>query len=290
MRYKLVKRILDILLALFIIILSLPLQIFISLCLIFFLKGNPFYFQKRGISKNRPLFTIFKFRTINLPSAIFEEHKHSKDIFLLPDHAVEIKSFAKWLRRTGLDELPQVYNVLIGQMNIVGPRPLMIRDLEIMEREFPNHYNLRSSISVKPGITGVWQIIGDRNLGVENLVGLDIFYQENYSFRLDFKILLSTIPIVLFAKNSDAIIPRIDFIKKFFSLSIGEFSLNHNRISSAEKLKAELSKTYKLKIPLDWWYVNNSYSNADLEHKLIVIKDLESEEKILISNKLKTIC
>jgi lipopolysaccharide/colanic/teichoic acid biosynthesis glycosyltransferase len=262
------KRIFDLTFSILLIILTLPLQIIITLILIFMFRGNPFYIQKRGVTLNHPLFTIYKFRTIRTHEIKLEEHKHTKDIFLQPNLAVDLKPFARWLRKTGLDELPQIYNVFMGKMSFVGPRPLMVRDLEIMKNEFPNYYNLRASLNLKSGITGVWQIIGDRNLGIENLIGLDIFYKENVSFILDLKILFSTIPIVLFAKNSDAIVPRIDFIKKLFFLSVGEFSFDHRKIFFAEKLRTEELKKYVLQIPTNWWYASSSYDSS-LENRFI---------------------
>ena len=129
----------------------------------------------------------------------------------------------------------------------------MIQDLEILKNEFPNYYRLREKISAKPGISGVWQIIGDRTQGVENLIGLDIFYDENISFKLDLNIFLVTIPIILFARNSDAIIPRIDFISKFFSSSIAEFSVFNKEVLLNMNTAEDNFKSYSIKI-LNWVY------------------------------------
>ena len=136
----------------------------------------------------------------------------------------------------------------------------MIQDLEILKNEFPNYYRLREKISAKPGISGVWQIIGDRTQGVENLIGLDIFYDENISFKLDLNIFLVTIPIILFARNSDAIIPRIDFISKFFSSSIAEFSVFNKEVLLNMNTAEDNFKSYSIKI-LNW-YMSDSYSNS----------------------------
>src|SRR3989339_1527481 len=212
LNYRTIKRILDIIFAVILIALTFPFQIVISLALLISLKENPLFLQTRGLTHSKFQFKIIKFRTIKSSEISPEQHHTSKDIFLLPNLALNINAVGKWLRKTGLDELPQIYNVLIGQMSFIGPRPLMIPDLEILKNEFPNYYGLREKISAKPGISGVWQIIGDRTQGVENLMGLDIFYDENISFKLDLNIFLVTIPIILFAKNSDAIIPRIDLI------------------------------------------------------------------------------
>ena len=174
---------------------------------------------------------------------------------------LDLNWFTKWLRRTGLDELPQIYNVLVGHMSIVGPRPLMLQDLQILEKESPQNYLLRESIKSKPGLTGMWQIFGDRSKGVENLIGLDLFYEAEKSFRLDLKIFFFTIPIVLFAKNSDAIFPRTNFINWLFPISLREIDF----IYSTETLKSEsnasiVSSTYSILIPSNWWYASRSYA------------------------------
>lgn len=257
-----IKRILDIIFAIILIILTFPFQIVIGLVLLVSLKENPLFLQTRGLTHNKFRFTIIKFRTIKSSEISPELHHTSKDIFLLPNLAVKLNGFEKWLRKTGLDELPQIYNVLVGQMSFIGPRPLMIQDLEILKNEFPNYYRLREKISAKPGISGVWQIIGDRTQGVENLIGLDIFYDENISFKLDLNIFLVTIPIILFARNSDAIIPRIDFISKFFSSSIAEFSVFNKEVLLNMNTAEDNFKSYSIKIPLNWWYMSDSYSNS----------------------------
>lgn len=278
--YNILKRTVDISLSVTAIVVTVPLQIIIAVLLLLELKEFPFFFQERGLTLNKFRFTILKFRTIRSTKSRNEKHIYSRDIFLMPSLAVSLTPFAKLLRKTGLDELPQIYNVLLGQMSFVGPRPLMIQDLEIMKKEFPKRYKMREIIKSKPGITGVWQTIGDRTLGVENLIGLDLFYEEKKSSGLDAQILLSTIPFVLFAKNSDAIIPRVDFISKFFSFSLGEFKIEHRKRSSGSKGK---SNSYTLKIPLNWWYTSDSYSIRKKSEPKIIhrIESIERKRKSL---------
>jgi len=261
-RHRLIKRTVDIFLALAVIFLTMPIQLTIFIILLFNQKENPIYLQKRGLTIEKFRFTIIKFRTISSSKIKLKQHLNSKDIFLMPNLAIDLNPFTKWLRRTGLDELPQIYNVLFGHMSFIGPRPLMIHDLEILRNEFPTQYELRENITSKPGITGVWQIIGDRSLGAENLIGLDLFYEMNKSFWLDLNIFFATIPLILFAKNSDAIVPRIDFISKLFSLSLGEVTLDQQKQFHLIKVRKEKSNTYTLKIPLNWWYMSDSYSNS----------------------------
>ena len=270
LNYRTIKRILDIIFAVILIALTFPFQIVISLALLISLKENPLFLQTRGLTHSKFQFKIIKFRTIKSSEISPEQHHTSKDIFLLPNLSVNINAIGKWLRMTGLDELPQIYNVLIGQMSFIGPRPLMIQDLEILKNEFPNYYSLREQISVKPGISGVWQIIGDRTQGVKNLIGLDIFYDENISFKLDLNIFLVTIPVILFAGNSDAIIPRINLISKFFSSSIAEFQVFNKEVLLNINPSKENFKNYTVKIPLSWWYKSDSYSNSGKKEKSII--------------------
>jgi len=192
MLYKIAKKLFDIAASLLVIAITLPLQIIIATILFLLMKENPFFVQLRGLSLDQKCFNIVKFRTITTSQANKIEHNKWKDIFLIHKNSVEIGSFAKWLRLTGFDELPQIYNVFLGKMSFVGPRPLMMRDLEIMKNQFPVQYKIRNELAAKPGITGAWQLIGDRNLGVENLIALDLFYEENRSFFLDVKIFLQS--------------------------------------------------------------------------------------------------
>lgn len=267
--YRYFKRSIDILLSLALILVTLPLQIITTLLLILILKENPFFLQARGLTLDRHRFTLLKFRTIRSSQSHNKFHIHSKDIFLLPGLAFDLNWFTKWLRRTGLDELPQIYNVLAGQMSIVGPRPLMIQDLQILEKESPQNYLLRESIKSKPGLTGMWQIFGDRSKGVENLIGLDLFYEAEKSFRLDLKIFFLTIPIVLFAKNSDAIFPRKDFINWLIPISLREIDFVYYPESlNSESNISITSAAYSILIPSNWWYKSRSY-----------VKQLKSEKK-----------
>ncbi len=274
-----VKRVTDIIFSLVIIILTIPVQLIIAVVLFLIFKENPLFIQSRGLTLEKFCFTIIKFRTIHSKQTLLSSKRRTKDIFLLPKLKGELKPFARFLRKTGLDELPQIYNVLIGQMSLIGPRPLMIKDLEIMKNEFLHYYELRNSINSKPGITGVWQIIGDRSLGAENLIGLDIFYDENKSLLLDFKIFLTTIPVIMFAKNSDAFAPRVDFISSLFSLSFGMFAINYHNEFISEILSQEKKKTYTLKIPLNWWFISDSYNSVSSTIKTVyMIGPIEKKE------------
>lgn len=105
-----------------------------------------------------------------------------------------------------MDEVPQLLNILAGSMSLVGPRPLSIEDLKIMEKTTPELYYKRTLLHSKPGLTGCWQVFGDRNQGVKNLIRYDEFYEEKKSLMLDLYIIIRSISIMVSAKHSDAII------------------------------------------------------------------------------------
>ena len=126
-----------------------------------------------------------------------------------PDLSEYVPAFCRWLRKTGLDELPQIFNVLKGEMSLIGPRPLTLNDLEALKDKYPQYYHVRNLITIKPGITGMWQVFGNRNKGIENLIAFDLYYYERTCLTIDLRILFRTILIVLTGRHSDAIFPRI---------------------------------------------------------------------------------
>jgi lipopolysaccharide/colanic/teichoic acid biosynthesis glycosyltransferase len=123
------------------------------------------------------------------------ENQAGGALFKLRDDP-RVTPFGRVLRRFSIDEVPQVLNVLRGQMSLVGPRPLPLRDYRLLE---PWH---RKRYLVLPGMTGLWQIAGRSDLGFDDLVRLDFYYLENWSIWLDISILLRTIPAVLAARGA----------------------------------------------------------------------------------------
>lgn len=172
-----IKRILDILFSLILLIILSPIILIVGILIAYKFKENPFFLSRRS-GRFGKTFTIFKFKS--MPTLV------NKDGNLLSDEK-RITHFGKLLRASSLDELPQLVNVIIGQMSLVGPRPLD----ESFLREYSSEQKRR--LDVKPGITGWAQINGRNSISWEKKFQLDCFYVKHQSLYLDFKILLLTI-------------------------------------------------------------------------------------------------
>jgi lipopolysaccharide/colanic/teichoic acid biosynthesis glycosyltransferase len=176
-----IKPILDFCLALFGILIALPILIITALLLAIANKGKPFFFQIRP-GKHEKLFNIIKFKTMTDAKDV-----HGK---LLPDNQ-RLTRIGSFVRKTSLDEIPQLFNVLKGEMSLIGPRPLLSEYLPL--------YNdiQKKRHQVRPGITGWAQVNGRNSIGWEEKFILDVWYVNHISFILDFKILLLTIKKVI---------------------------------------------------------------------------------------------
>ena len=175
------KRIFDFLLSTFGFLLLSPLFIIITLLLCFANKGKPFFFQVRP-GKNSKLFKIIKFKTMNDNKGI--------DGGLLPDKE-RLTKVGLFVRKTSLDEIPQLLNVIIGDMSLVGPRPLLPEYLPLYNKSQLTRH------SVKPGITGWAQVNGRNAISWESKFNLDVWYTNHLSFYLDLKILWLTFKKVI---------------------------------------------------------------------------------------------
>jgi lipopolysaccharide/colanic/teichoic acid biosynthesis glycosyltransferase len=150
-----------------------------------FMRGNPFFTQDRP-GKNEKIFKLIKFRTM--------DNRKDKDGNLLPDE-VRLNKYGRILRKTSLDEIPEVLNILKGDLSIVGPRPLLPRDVENMNIE------QRQRHTVRPGLTGLAQCNGRNSLNWDIKLATDVKYVNNISFAMDLSILLQTIIKVLKSEN-----------------------------------------------------------------------------------------
>lgn len=190
-----VKRLFDI----FAVTLSLPILIplFLILSLAVRLDSpGPIFFVQQRVGLRKRLFPMLKFRSMVVDAeAKLKEIEHLNEaegpIFKIAKDP-RVTRVGAFMRKTSLDELPQLINVLLGHMTIVGPRPMSIRDVELFDRGIQ-----RKRFSVRPGLTCLWQISGRSNLPFEKWLELDLAYIDNWSLGLDFKILFKTIPVIL---------------------------------------------------------------------------------------------
>ena len=196
-----VKRILDFSAALVLLILLAPILIAVSLITKFISPGPVFFVQERvGVNKRR--FRMYKFRTMvpgaeTLIDQLLDLNELSGPVFKIKNDP-RITHFGKFLRRTSIDELPQLFNVLKGDMSLVGPRPMAVRDFEGFTEDWQ-----RRRFSVPPGITCLWQVNGRNLIPFEKWMELDMQYVDEWSLWLDLKILAKTLPAIL--KGSGAV-------------------------------------------------------------------------------------
>jgi exopolysaccharide biosynthesis polyprenyl glycosylphosphotransferase len=189
------KRALDIFVAATGLVLLAPIFLLIALAVKATSPGPVFFVQERyGYRRRR--FQMWKFRSMvsNAPDLmpnLEAQNEASGPIFKIKNDP-RITPLGRFLRRTSLDELPQLWNVLLGDMSLVGPRPMSTRDVSRFE-----HAQLMRRFSVRPGITGMWQVVGRGSLSFDQWISLDFSYIDQWSFALDLKILARTVPAVL---------------------------------------------------------------------------------------------
>lgn len=199
--YETVKRILDFALAIVLLAVMMPFFVVISFLVFLETGKNPVFIQERGIALDKYRFRLFKFRTLknNITG------RKQNNILIKSGLSDCITFTGKFLRRSGLDELPQIINIIRGEMSFIGPRPLSMEDLELFKMLYPDEYKQRAKINSLPGITGVWQIFGNRSEGVKNLVELDSRYETDKSFLFDLFLAAVTLPVAAFGRHSDAL-------------------------------------------------------------------------------------
>lgn len=183
---KFFKRVLDLTLSLIALIVLSPILLILMIVGAIAMGGNPFFTQMRPgkidpKTGKEKIFKLVKFRTMS--------NKRDKEGNLLPDE-VRLNKYGRILRSTSLDELPELWNILKGDMAIVGPRPLLVAYLPRYSAE------QRRRHAVRPGLTGYAQVYGRNSLTWETKFEKDVYYVDNVSFRLDIKIILKTIAVV----------------------------------------------------------------------------------------------
>ncbi len=212
--YLKIRRIIEIISTLIFLIILSPLIIIIPLYIIIINGQNPIIVQNRRITKNFKKIHIIKFRTLNCDFS----DSDTTDINILYKSYLKnnVTKIGRFLRKTGLDEIPQLFQVLAGKISLIGPRPLIEEDLVALKKFYPEYYKLRSKIYDKPGITGYWQAFGKREFGIEELIKCDLYYQKNKGLILDSRIIFKTMLIVIFGIHSDSIINTNRKIKILF--------------------------------------------------------------------------
>ena len=203
--YKIIKTIIDLFFSSIILIAGLPILLTIALLIKFSSRGPIFFLQER-IGKNKKTFNCIKFRTMHpeaediLENLITNNEKLRKEFE--ETHKLKndprITNIGKFLRKTSLDEIPQFLNVIKMEMSIIGPRPIVKKEIQ----KYGKSYN--KVISIKPGITGLWQVSGRNNLSYKRRVILDCLYVDNISPILDLRIIIRTFGVILFPNDRGA--------------------------------------------------------------------------------------
>lgn len=197
---SLVKRTLDIILSAVGIVVALPLMVGIALLLKGAEPKNPVFFVQRRVGVNGRIFPCLKFRTM-VPDAearvqaLAHLNVMSGPVFKIPDDP-RVTPVGRFLRKTSLDELPQLFNVLVGHMSIVGPRPALPSEVEKYGEDY------RKRLSIRPGLTCLWQISGRNDVDFQEWMKLDMEYIDSWSLLLDIKIIAKTIPAVFLQRGA----------------------------------------------------------------------------------------
>lgn len=198
LNYKFFKRLCDFSFACLLIILFIPIFIFVA----FLIKASsrgPILFIQRRIGKNKKVFSCYKFRTMH-PEADYmlqEMLKTNLDIKKEFESNQKISNdpritlIGKYLRYTSLDEIPQILNILKGEMSFIGPRPIIKEEIKRYDNNF------EKAFSVLPGMSGLWQVSGRNKLSYKRRIQLDLIYAKNISFLLDLNIFFRTLGVIL---------------------------------------------------------------------------------------------
>jgi exopolysaccharide biosynthesis polyprenyl glycosylphosphotransferase len=195
----LLKRAIDVIFSAAALVLAAPLMALVVLMIKMDSPG-PVLFRQERVGKMGRLFTVYKFRSMvenaeEQRQALVALNEADGPLFKIK-HDPRTTRLGRWLRRLSLDELPQFYNILRGEMSLIGPRPALPSEVE----QYQQWHKRR--LEVSPGLTGLWQVSGRSELTFDEMALLDIYYIENWSPALDTKILLQTIPRVIFGSGA----------------------------------------------------------------------------------------
>ncbi len=209
--HKDIKRVFDLIISIILLIFFLPLSIVVALLIILDSKGPMFADVPERVGKDGKLFKMYKFRSMILNAhnllrnnfkfkKLYEEYK--KGSFKLKKDP-RVTKIGKFIRKHSIDEIPQLINVLKGDMSIVGPRAYYPDELEDQQRKYPHTKSLvKKVLSVKPGITGLWQVSGRSEINFDKRVAIDAKYVDNISLREDLRIIIKTPWVMLTGKGA----------------------------------------------------------------------------------------
>ena len=197
--YEVIKRIIDIVASFTGLILLSPLILIVSMLIKLESKGEVIFKQKR-VGLNGKEFYMYKFRSMVINAEELKEQLESQNEMSGPMFKIKddprITKVGKFIRKTSIDELPQLINVIKGDMSLVGPRPSLPKEVKKFEQW------MMERLEVKPGLTCIWQISGRNNIDFEDWMKLDIKYVRERSFKLDMKLILKTVLVILGDKNA----------------------------------------------------------------------------------------
>lgn len=198
MKYRYIKRVFDIFISFMLLVLISPFFLFIS-CLVYITSKGPVFYNQERVGRNEKLFSLLKFRSMFMDAD--KKTVKYQEISLVDKNITPI---GKIIRRFKIDELPQIINVIKGDMSIVGPRPYVknvFDDLNVKERK---------RVAVRPGLTGLSQVNGNIYLTTTERSYYDVKYVECLSFKIDMKIILKTIIVIVFGEKKFLNKPKIE--------------------------------------------------------------------------------
>ncbi|UYP06687.1 sugar transferase [Priestia megaterium] len=201
--YFFFKRFIDLSIAIIALLITIPVFLCISIAYMFGENKGPVFFKQLRVGKDGKEFYMYKFRSMIINAEqILRENKGLYQKYLAnnyklePDEDPRITNLGRFLRKTSLDELPQLLNVIKGEMSLVGPRPVIGEELQEYAERLPDF------LSVKPGVTGYWQICGRSEVGYPERAHLEFYYIDNQGIKMDSNVILKTIILVVSRKGA----------------------------------------------------------------------------------------